>query len=257
MRPLFHAGFALATLLAVPTPARAGDDDTTPSGTFVVRTAHLAHQTCAYAVWLPPGYTKDRSWPAVVFLHGTGECGTDGLAQTKVGLGPALLSHPERWPCIVFFPQKPSAEFEWEERESEDLLLAMIDRFFHEFPVNRHRVALVGMSQGGHGVWMMGARHPRLWTCLVPVCAYGRARTVSPRVLSLPVWAFHGMQDHTVNPTDTREIVERLREERTGLGLDSTEARLTLYPDANHNAWDPAFSDPELPEWILSQAPTP
>jgi predicted peptidase len=204
MRPLTRACTLLAITLAVPPPARAGEDDMTAHGGFVVSTATLAHQTCAYAVWLPPGYTKSRRWPAVVFLHGSGECGTDGRAQTRVGLGPALQSHPERWPCVVFFPQKPTVEFEWEERESEDLLLAMLDRFFHDYRVDRHRVALVGMSQGGHGVWMMGARHPGLWTCLVPVCAYGRARTVSPRVIRLPVWAFHGMRDHTVEPNDTR-----------------------------------------------------
>jgi predicted peptidase len=226
------------------------------TGTFVVRTAHLAHQACAYAVWLPPGYTKTRVWPAVVFLHGSGECGTDGWAATRVGLGPALEAHPERWPCIVLFPQKPSDQLEWEERESEDLLLAMLDRFLHEFPVDRHRVALAGMSQGGHGVWMVGARHPELWTCLVPVSAYGRARTVARRVVRLPVWAFHGMRDDLVFPHDTEEIVARIREERAKLGLDTTAVRVTLFPDANHDAWDPAFGDLELPDWILSQAPT-
>jgi predicted peptidase len=257
MRPLSTIGIAYAITLALPPHAQAGPDDARSSGTFVVRTAHLAHQACAYAVWLPPGYTKTRSWPAIVFLHGTGESGLDGWAPTRVGLGPALQSYPERWPCIVLFPQKPSAELEWEERESEDLLLAIVDRFEGEFAVDRHRVALVGMSQGGHGVWMMGARHPERWTCLVPVCAYGRARTVSPRVIRLPVWAFHGLQDRIVNPEDTREIVAKIREERADLGLDSTEARMTLLPEANHNAWDPAFEDPELPDWILAQAPTP
>ena len=247
---------ALAILLAGPTPARAADDTRASADTFVVRTAHLAHQTCAYAVWLPPGYTKTRVWPAMVFLHGSGECGTDGLAPTRIGLGPALIAHPERWPCIVIFPQKPREDVEWEERESEDLLLAILDRAERELPVDRHRVALVGMSQGGHGVWVIGARHPERWTCLVPVCAYGRARTVSPRVARLPVWAFHGLLDDRVDPRDTREIVEGIRVQRAKLGLDSSATRMTLYPGANHNAWDSAFGDPELAKWILSQAPT-
>jgi predicted peptidase len=26
-----------------------------------------------------------------------------------------------------------------------------------------------------------------------------------------------------------------------------------MFPDANHNAWDPAYAEPALPEWILSQ----
>jgi predicted peptidase len=247
----------LAILLFVPNPAQPANDESSTAGTFVVRKAHLAHQDCAYAVWLPAGYATTRSWPAVVCLHGSGECGTDGLAPTRVGLGPALVAHPERWPCVVLFPQKPRDDVEWEERESEDLLLAIVDRFLHEFPVDRHRVALVGMSQGGHGVWMIGARYPERWTCLVPVCAYGRARTVARRVSRLPVWAFHGLEDDLVNPEDTRAIVTAIRKTRADAGLDTAAVRMTLLPDANHNAWDPAFADPELPVWILSQAPTP
>ncbi len=31
------------------------------------------------------------------------------------------------------------------------------------------------------------------------------------------------------------------------------EARLTLYPEANHDSWDPAIAEPDLPAWILEQ----
>jgi predicted peptidase len=27
----------------------------------------------------------------------------------------------------------------------------------------------------------------------------------------------------------------------------------TLFPEANHNAWDPAFAEPELISWLLSK----
>jgi L-rhamnose isomerase len=64
------------------------------------------------------------------------------------------------------------------------------------------------------------------------------------------------MRDDLVFPHDTEEIVARIREERAKLGLDTTAVRVTLFPDANHDAWDPAFGDLELPDWILSQAPT-
>ena len=32
------------------------------------------------------------------------------------------------------------------------------------------------------------------------------------------------------------------------------KARLTIYPDAGHNCWDLAYSDPALWEWMLAQA---
>lgn len=30
-------------------------------------------------------------------------------------------------------------------------------------------------------------------------------------------------------------------------------SRLTIYPDLGHNAWDPAYEDPALYLWLLSQ----
>ena len=29
--------------------------------------------------------------------------------------------------------------------------------------------------------------------------------------------------------------------------------RFTVYPDVGHNAWDPAYADPQLVEWLLAQ----
>ncbi|OYW06920.1 MAG: hypothetical protein B7Z61_00655 [Acidobacteria bacterium 37-71-11] len=38
------------------------------------------------------------------------------------------------------------------------------------------RLLLTGLSQGGHGAWVLGARHLELWAAVVPVCGYARAR---------------------------------------------------------------------------------
>ncbi len=59
-----------------------------------------------YQVYVPRQYTASSEWPVVLFLHGSGERGDDGLKQTQVGLGGAIRYDPERWPAIVVFPQK-------------------------------------------------------------------------------------------------------------------------------------------------------
>jgi len=241
---------ALAVLLLVcgmgPTRA-AGSPE---AGALLVREVRVGGQAHRYAVWRPPGHDAHASWPAIVFLHGSGESGDDPLAPTRVGLGPVLLAHPERWPFVVVFPQKPSEQHEWEEHE--DLVRAALGAAVRESRVDPDRVALVGMSQGGHGAWVLGARDSSRWRALVPICGYGRARTIARRVAALPVWAFHGLRDDLVDPRDTRDIVEAVRHARRDRGLDPGEARLTLYPAANHNSWDPAFAEPDLPGWLLA-----
>jgi len=238
--PLFVAALA---------PSSASVSGPDSQGRFEHRDVAVRGTTHRFAVWLPPGDVKDGTKrPAILFLHGSGESGTDGEKPTHVGLGPALQAHPERWPFIVVFPQKPTDTEEWWERE--DLAFAVLADAAQAYGIDTARVALVGMSQGGHGTWMIGARHPERWRCLVPVCGYGRARTVAPRIRALPVWCFQGLKDDVVMPHETREIIRWLHDLRRSAGLDTSEVRATFYPDANHNSWDPAFAEPELPVWI-------
>ena len=236
---------SLALCVAAVTPASAAPQ----SAPFQVRHLRVKGDSMAYAVWLPPGYDRTRAWPCIVFMNGSGECGTDGLRQTWQGLGPELLAHPERWPFVAVLPQKPGENEEWEERE--DLVFAALKAVQRSCVIDPERIALTGISQGGHGVWMIGARHPGLWSCLVPVCGYGRALTVAPRVAKLPVWAFQGLRDDVVDPRETQGIVSDLARRKQERGLP--EPRLTLYPDLGHGCWAAAFADSALPAWILAQ----
>jgi predicted peptidase len=246
MRPRLLA-CSLALCVSVVAPASAVPQ---PASTaFQLRHLRVKGDSMAYAVWLPPGYGRSRAWPCIVFLHGSGECGTDGLKQTWQGLGPELQAHPERWPFVVVLPQKPRENEEWE--EYEDLVFGALEAVQKECRLDPDRVALTGISQGGHGAWMIGARHPGLWSCLVPVCGYGRALTVASRVARLPVWAFQGAKDDVVDPRETQGIVAELARLKKGRGL--AEPRLTLYPDLGHGCWAAAYADSALPSWMLEQ----
>ena len=245
----FPALFAAGALLAIASPTRTGGEPA--ASRLVFRTVRAEGGTRRYAAWLPPGFDPAKRWPAIVFLHGSGECGVDGEKPVHIGLGPALLAHPERWSFVAIFPQKPREDEEWEEHET--LVYAVLKDAERAFAIDGGRVGLAGVSQGGHGAWMIGARHPERWRCLVAVCGYGRARTVAPRIVRLPVWAFHGLRDDLVDPADTRHIIAELKSAKLAAGLDTASARMTLYPEANHNSWDAAFAEPELSGWLQTQ----
>ena len=242
----FLFGLPLVTALALGAGSAAPD-----TGRFVQRTVREGHAKHRYSIWLPPGHESRRDWPAIVFLHGSGECGDDAVKPTAVGLGPQLRAHPEQWPYVVVFPQKPVEDEEWEERET--LVFKALDDAAKHTHIDRTRVALVGMSQGGHGAWMIAARHPGFFECVVPVCGYGRARSIQHRLADTPVYAFHGLRDDQVDPNDTRRIVAGLRAARAERQLDPEGARMTLFPDANHDAWDPAFASDSLHAWLREQ----
>lgn len=242
MRPVLGAWLlSLAPVLAVAAPEKGG---------FIDDSVSVGGQVHPLRVWLPAGPSSGERRPGIVFLHGSGESGSDPGAPTRVGLGPALDREPGAWPFVVAFPQKPTEQEEWVEHEA--LVLAVRERLVRIHRADPERIALVGMSQGGHGVWFLGARHPHLWSCLVPICGYGRGRTLGTRAAPLPVWAFHGLLDDVVDPRETRELVRWARERRAQLGLDPAGIRMTLYPEVNHGCWDPALAEPGLPAWILA-----
>jgi predicted peptidase len=240
-----HAAAILAVTLilsALPTISRGGE--------WRHRQLEARGARLPYALWVPRGEEPERGWPLVVFLHGSGESGRDGKKPTQVGLGPQLAAHPERWPCLVLMPQKPTETEEW--TEYEDFVLASVAAVRSQHGVDPDRIALTGMSQGGHGTYYIGARHPELFGRLAPVCGYGRARTLASRLADRPVWAFHGLLDDVVEPRETALIIKWIHDLRRARGLDPDLARLTIYPEANHNSWDRAYGEPALPDWLTA-----
>ena len=64
-------------------------------------------------------------------------------------------------------------------------------------------------------------------------------------VLTMPVWAFHGIDDETVSVNQSDEMVNALK----ALGADVKYSRV---PGVGHNVWDYTF-DEELAQWLLSK----
>ena len=63
---------------------------------FLNRTMRVRGVTYKYQVYVPAEWNKSRQWPVILFLHGAGERGDDGLAPTQVGIGGAIRFHSER-----------------------------------------------------------------------------------------------------------------------------------------------------------------
>ena len=66
-----------------------------PAGPIVGQTPHIAYRTGDYAfqMFVPRGYADDRRtrWPLMIFLHGSGERGTDVSVVAKWG-PPAVVA---------------------------------------------------------------------------------------------------------------------------------------------------------------------
>jgi acetyl esterase/lipase len=197
-----------------------------------------------FTVYVPRGYDGKQSFPVVLFLHGSGERGTDGVVPAQVGLGPAVYNSPDTFPAIAVFPQ---ARTTWR-ADSDDAkaALAALDQVLDTLKADRNKVVVTGLSMGGAGSWGVAAANPDRFAAVVPVC--GRGSTSSAATLAkLPVWTFCGDADRDETVLNGRAMVEALR-------AAGGTARLTEYRDVPHNSWDRAYGDPRLIEWMLAQA---
>lgn len=214
------------------------------------REVEIAGTNRRYAIYVPRNYSHDQTWPCVVFLNGRGECGIDGTRQLAVGLMPAILAEPDRWPAIVVFPQKPDQQTQW--ADHDDMVMAILERTRLEFNIDANRRYLTGLSQGGAGTWAIGANHADLWAAIAPVCGYGEPAALAPALVEMPIWAFHGLKDDIVKPEQTVAIIDAIKAEQSRMGK-GTEPKATYFPDANHNSWDPTYRGGDLPKWLFAQ----
>jgi predicted peptidase len=218
-----------------------------------------------YRLLGPPPRMTGRL-PLVVFLHGAGERGRDNSVQ--LGNGAAeLLGRPEarrRFPCFFVLPQCPPesrwVEVDWtapghrlpaEPSQPLRQLLGLLAQLQAELPVAVDRIYLIGLSMGGFGVWDLLSRCPQQFAAAVPICGGGDERQVE-KLRGQPLWAFHGARDPVVAVERSRQMIHALRQ----LGSPPLP-RYSELPEVGHDAWTPAFAEPELLPWLFAQRRPP
>lgn len=205
----------------------------------MIRTEHREES------WIFPfiSYAPQRAngkLPLVLQLHGAGERGNgqEKLDRVEVWGFPKMAREGE-YPCLFVFPQCPEDTF-WVARVES--ILRFIDQLKEFYDIDEDRIYLTGLSMGGYGTWYTAMAAPQLFAAIAPVCGGGMAWNAE--VLTMPVWAFHGVEDKSVSVIQSDEMV--LRMQKHGLNV-----RYTRLEGVGHNVWLNAYNE-ELLNWLLS-----
>lgn len=250
----------LYTFLMIPFSAGAQSLEEYKRKTFVQN-----KDTLNYRILYPKDFDKDKKYPLVLFLHGAGERGNDNASQLTHG-GYLFLKEEVRknFPAIVIFPQAPEEdywarvdvdrevkpfEFNFKKEEgpttSLQLVMALLNSVTAEEYVDRERIYVGGLSMGAMGTYELIYRKPEMFAAAFAICGGADPAIVKKYPKGFNIWIFHGEKDDIVSP----EFAKTMAREINSAGGN---AKLSLYPNDNHNSWDSALAEPYLLSWLFS-----
>ena len=215
---------------------------------------------------VPPGSTGPM--PLLLYLHGAGESGSDvrGLiSEGATGTPPVELEQGRALPVLAkrFVVVAPQTNHGWDEREIGRFLDFLLDSPKSGLPaIDPKRCYVTGHSMGGYGALaaatLTNADASYRFAAVVPVAPAGSPSAEAVR--GVPTWAFHGSNDVVCPSAVSEGLVARLK----ALGVNDSEAKLTLYPSApapkgwpgydGHGSTIPAYATPALYRWLLERS---
>ena len=115
-----------------------------------------------YSLYVPESYTPDRSWPLIVCLHGA------------YGRGDHFIwswLRPAKSRGYMLLAPK-SVDVTWSilqpERDARSVL-GMLEEVCAEYAVDRSRIFISGLSDGGTYTYLLGLSRPELFAGIAPV----------------------------------------------------------------------------------------
>ncbi|MBX9671402.1 MAG: prolyl oligopeptidase family serine peptidase [Candidatus Obscuribacterales bacterium] len=207
--------------------------------------------------------------PIVVFLHGSGERGSDPGLPIH---GLERVFEQSQIPAIVIFPQ-----CDWAYRAyygaMEERVFESVQRVAAEYNCDSTRVYLVGYSMGGSSAFWLIARYPDRFAgtvCIAPgitwvgselpphlppeskalfdemFVAADRPAAIAKQIGTMPIWFLQGTMDEACPIDETRAVVNSMQQ--LGNGPVVTE-----YEGMGHDTLTRSLLEDDLFTWLLSR----
>lgn len=163
----------------------------------------------AYSLYIPENYSTERQWPLIICLHGGYGAGNEYIwtwlrsARTRgyILLSPKSLA--QTWTMTMGSADTRSVQ-------------AMLEEVCGKYAIDRSRLYLTGLSDGGIFTYIMGLERHELFAGIAPV-AGALHMAADPMLRSgtgkeLPIFVIHGVHDFIFPVSFTRQTNALLRQ---------------------------------------------
>jgi predicted peptidase len=207
----------------------------------------------AYLLHLPANYDKNiGSYPMLMFLHGSGEAGTDLAGIYAWGPEQLLKSDDgdpqfsSTCPFIILSPQCPPHGERWDQEPIIQCVVKLLDHVMTKVRVDPDRVYCTGLSMGGTGTWEVALAAPDRFAAIAPISATKVEPELAAKVLNyVSVWSINGGLDYITLP-ESNVMIDALKNSRM-------EVRHSVLLNQGHEVWIATYNNPQFYEWLLSK----
>ncbi|MEB2776393.1 prolyl oligopeptidase family serine peptidase [Algoriphagus sp. D3-2-R+10] len=197
-----------------------------------------------YGLFKPVNYNPDISYPLIVYLHGS----TDTVSRDILWYKESIQSIN---PSFVLSPKTTEANLGWGDTwnntngDAQKKVMELVDILVEQYNINTSRLYIYGISMGAFGVFSVLSNYPEKFAAAYAVCG-GSSINVADKMLSTPLWIFHGEMDDVVPVRFSREIYNEI------VKLGGKKVKYTEYPGVKHNSWENVSQEKELGNWLFS-----
>lgn len=214
---------------------------------FNFRTLTRGDHVRKYGVFVPVRYNPAEKYPVIIFLQGVGEGAGLGQGDGKnmtVGLGPFVGLSKDTFPFIVLFVQS-SGGWSANDEYAQDVLTALDDAS-KAYSIDQDRVTLTGLSTGGYGTYVIGAKYAERFAALVPMGSNGADTSIAGRLTKVAVRAYCSESGDVFAGDNDQRMVRAIN----ALG---GRAEFIQTPTSGHNCWEHVYGGGELFKWLQAQ----
>lgn len=186
------------------------------------------HARGGYSLYIPENYTPVCSWPLVVALHGGYSHGRDFIWS--------WLREARSRGFILFAPTSQSMTWSITNVEvDEQPLNSHLDQVCSRYRIDKSRILLTGMSDGGTFALTMGLSGNRAWPSIAPVsCALPPVDLRN--VKGKHIYWVHGAQDWIFPLGWTVQACKELLQAGADIKLKAIEDLAHAYPREANDA---------------------
>lgn len=223
-----------------------------------------------YWLYLPKNYDDTKKYPVILFL--TGGLGVSSQKIDAKNDGPAKFALQEfpghelaalvQDSFIIINPHLdigPPDTKGW--HHHAETLFKIVEEVSSTYSGDQNRVILTGLSHGAGGSWEIAKIHSEKIAALIPIAGRIKCENDCENIGNTPFWIIHNKEDNMVSVRYAEDVYEHLsvikalnlQQIETIDSVPKSEFVYSIINESGHDAWNPAYSNPNIYKWLLEQ----